>query len=80
VVEQNHGGQLHRYLRSMMDFRCTVTSHHRPGPLPLRPGELADAIVAWSTSAAGRSQDARPLPGRGEVPPAPRASLGEVQP
>ncbi len=48
VVEQNHGGQLYRYLRSLLDFRCTVTSYHRPGPLPLRPGELADAIISWS--------------------------------
>jgi len=50
VVEQNHGAQLHRYLRSMIDFDCRVTSFHRPGPLPLRPSELADAIVAWSNA------------------------------
>ncbi len=50
VVEQNHGGQLYRYLRSMMDFECAVTSFHRPGPLPLRPAELAQALLDWSRS------------------------------
>ena len=48
VVEQNHGAQLYRYLRSMIDFECALSSFHRPGPLPLRPGELAEALVAWS--------------------------------
>jgi len=48
VVEQNHGGQLHRYLRAMYDLPGKPASFHRPGPLPLRPGELATAIVAWA--------------------------------
>jgi 2-oxoglutarate ferredoxin oxidoreductase subunit alpha len=48
VVEQNHGAQLYRYLRSMYDLPGKPESYHRPGPLPLRPGELADAIVEWS--------------------------------
>jgi len=47
VVEQNHGGQLYRYLRSMYDLPGKPASFHRPGPLPLRPGELTDAILAW---------------------------------
>jgi len=47
VIEQNHGAQLYRYLRSMYDLPKTA-SFHRPGPLPLRPGEVADAIVEWS--------------------------------
>ncbi len=47
VVEQNHGAQLYRYLRSMYDLPGKPQSLHRPGPLPLRPGELADAIIAW---------------------------------
>ena len=47
VVEQNHGAQLHRYLRSVYDLPGRPASFHRPGPLPLRPGELADAILAW---------------------------------
>jgi 2-oxoglutarate ferredoxin oxidoreductase subunit alpha len=47
VVEQNHSAQFHRYLRSLVDLPARQSSYHRPGPLPLRPGELADAIVAW---------------------------------
>ena len=48
VVEQNHGAQLYRYLRAMYDLPGKPASYHRPGPLPLRPGELANAIVEWS--------------------------------
>jgi 2-oxoglutarate ferredoxin oxidoreductase subunit alpha len=47
VVEQNHSAQLLRYLRSVYDLPGRPSSFHRPGPLPLRPGELADAIVEW---------------------------------
>ena len=47
VVEQNHGAQLYRYLRSVYDLPGKPASFHRPGPLPLRPGELATAIVDW---------------------------------
>ncbi len=47
VVEQNHSAQLLRYLRSVYDLPGKPSSFHRPGPLPLRPGELADAIVEW---------------------------------
>jgi 2-oxoglutarate ferredoxin oxidoreductase subunit alpha len=50
VVEQNHGAQFHRYLRSVFDLPARQTSFHRPGPLPLRPAELADAIAEWSTA------------------------------
>jgi 2-oxoglutarate ferredoxin oxidoreductase subunit alpha len=48
VVEQNHGAQLYRYLRAMYDLPGRPASFHRPGPLPLRPGELATAIVDWT--------------------------------
>jgi 2-oxoglutarate/2-oxoacid ferredoxin oxidoreductase subunit alpha len=48
VVEQNHGGQLYRYLRSIYDLPGKPASFHRPGPLPLRPGELTNAIVEWA--------------------------------
>ena len=48
VVEQNHGGQLYRYLRAMYDLPGKPASFHRPGPLPLRPGELATAILEWA--------------------------------
>jgi 2-oxoglutarate ferredoxin oxidoreductase subunit alpha len=47
VVEQNHGAQLFRYLRSVYDLPGKPASFHRPGPLPLRPGELAHAILDW---------------------------------
>lgn len=47
VVEQNHSAQFYRYLRSVYDLPGKPASFHRPGPLPLRPGELADAILAW---------------------------------
>jgi 2-oxoglutarate ferredoxin oxidoreductase subunit alpha len=47
VVEQNHGAQLYRYLRSIVDLP-KAASFHRPGPLPLRPGELCTAILDWS--------------------------------
>jgi 2-oxoglutarate ferredoxin oxidoreductase subunit alpha len=48
VVEQNHGAQLLRYLRGMVDLPGRPASFHRPGPLPLRPGELCAAICEWS--------------------------------
>jgi len=47
VVEQNHSAQLFRYLRSMYDLPGKPTSFHRPGPLPMRPGELAKVILEW---------------------------------
>jgi 2-oxoglutarate ferredoxin oxidoreductase subunit alpha len=47
VVEQNHGAQLYRYLRAMYDLPARPGSFHRPGPLPLRPAELAAAITEW---------------------------------
>ena len=48
VVEQNQGGQFYRYLRSMYDLPRALSSFHRPGPLPLRPGEITETILAWS--------------------------------
>ena len=47
VIEQNHGAQLYRYLRGCADLPGRPASFHKPGPLPLRPGELAAAIVSW---------------------------------
>jgi 2-oxoglutarate/2-oxoacid ferredoxin oxidoreductase subunit alpha len=47
VVEQNHGAQLFRYLRGHLDLPAKPASFHRPGPLPLRPGELHRALVDW---------------------------------
>ena len=52
VVEQNHGAQLYRYLRSIYDLPGRPASFHRPGPLPLRPAELTAAIIKWQRAAA----------------------------
>ncbi|MDP1649847.1 MAG: 2-oxoacid:acceptor oxidoreductase subunit alpha [Rubrivivax sp.] len=52
VVEQNHGGQLLRYLRSRFDLPGRASGLHRPGPLPLRPGELCTAFVDWAAAHA----------------------------
>jgi 2-oxoglutarate ferredoxin oxidoreductase subunit alpha len=50
VIEQNHSAQFYRYLRSLVDLPARQQSFHRPGPLPLRPAELADTIAAWRTA------------------------------
>ncbi|MBX3591585.1 MAG: hypothetical protein KF755_11820, partial [Burkholderiaceae bacterium] len=47
VVEQNHSAQLFRYLRAMYDLPGKPASFHRPGPLPMRPAELAKVILDW---------------------------------
>lgn len=52
VVEQNHGGQLLRYLRSRCDLPGRPAGLHRPGPLPLRPGDLARAFIDWAAAHA----------------------------
>ena len=56
VVEQNHGGQLLRYLRSRADLPGRPSGLHRAGPLPLRPGQLADAFVDWAAAHAGKTE------------------------
>jgi 2-oxoglutarate ferredoxin oxidoreductase subunit alpha len=48
VVEQNHGAQFYRYLRGHFDLPANPASYHRPGPLPLRPGELHRALADWN--------------------------------
>ena len=50
VVELNHAGQFYRYLKGHCEPPCPVDSYHRPGPLPLRAGELAAEIEKWSGS------------------------------
>ncbi len=47
VVEQNHGAQLYRYLRSVYDLPGRPEHFSRPGPLPLRPSELKSVIIDW---------------------------------
>jgi 2-oxoglutarate/2-oxoacid ferredoxin oxidoreductase subunit alpha len=56
VVEQNHGAQLLRYLRGMADLPGRPASFHRPGPLPLRPGELCAAICEWAGAAVAQKE------------------------
>jgi len=58
VVEQNHGAQLFRYLRAMYDLPGRPASFHRPGPLPLRPAELAAAIVEWQRAGSTERESA----------------------
>jgi 2-oxoglutarate ferredoxin oxidoreductase subunit alpha len=47
VLEQNHGAQFYRYLRAYFDLPGKLASYHRPGPLPLRPGELSQVLIDW---------------------------------
>lgn len=56
VVEQNHGAQLLRYLRGMLDLPGRPASFHRPGPLPLRPAEVCAAFLAWAGVAAAHKE------------------------
>ncbi len=49
VVEQSHGAQFHRYLRAHYDLPSAVRVLNRPGPLPIRAGEVHRAIMQWST-------------------------------
>jgi 2-oxoglutarate ferredoxin oxidoreductase subunit alpha len=46
VVEQNHGGQFLRYLKSEYELPAQVKSLRRPGPLPFRPEEITREIAA----------------------------------
>ncbi|MGB5082075.1 MAG: 2-oxoacid:acceptor oxidoreductase subunit alpha [Burkholderiales bacterium] len=48
VVEQNHSGQFHRYLRADFDLPGEVRSLRRPGPLPILPGEVYQQLAEWS--------------------------------
>ena len=47
VVEQTHGAQFHRYLRAHYDLPAAVRVLNRPGPLPIKPGEIHRAIMDW---------------------------------
>jgi 2-oxoglutarate ferredoxin oxidoreductase subunit alpha len=48
VVEQNHSGQFHRYLRADFDLPGEVRSFRHPGPLPIRPDEVYRKLTEWS--------------------------------
>jgi len=47
IVEQSHGGQFYRYLRAHYDLPADARLLNRPGPLPIRPSEIARAITQW---------------------------------
>jgi len=46
VVEQSHLGQFTRYLRGEYDLPARPEIFSRPGPLPIRPGEIHARLVA----------------------------------
>jgi 2-oxoglutarate/2-oxoacid ferredoxin oxidoreductase subunit alpha len=45
IVEQSHAGQFWRYLRAHYDIGASAVPIHRPGPLPIRPGEILNTIM-----------------------------------
>jgi 2-oxoglutarate ferredoxin oxidoreductase subunit alpha len=47
IVEQSHSAQFHRYLRAHYDLPDNVQVLNRPGPLPIRAGEIHRAIMEW---------------------------------
>jgi 2-oxoglutarate/2-oxoacid ferredoxin oxidoreductase subunit alpha len=48
VVEQNFGGQFHKYLRAEYDIDAELRSFRHPGPLPIRPDEVYRELTQWS--------------------------------
>lgn len=46
VVEQNHSGQFAKFLQGHFDLPGKVETLNRPGPLPIRPIEIVDAVKA----------------------------------
>jgi 2-oxoglutarate ferredoxin oxidoreductase subunit alpha len=44
VVEQNHGAQLFGYLHAQQALPRHARAFARPGPLPLRPADIAAAM------------------------------------
>ena len=45
VIEQNHGRQLFHYLKSLDALPADARSLAHPGPLPLRPGDVASMLT-----------------------------------
>ncbi len=45
VVEQTHSGQFHRYLRAEHGLEGEVRAIHRPGAMPMRPGDIHRELV-----------------------------------
>ncbi|MFQ5437340.1 MAG: 2-oxoacid:acceptor oxidoreductase subunit alpha [Paracoccaceae bacterium] len=50
IVEQNHSGQFHHYLRANMDLSARMRAFNRPGPLSISPDEIVNEIKGWATS------------------------------
>jgi 2-oxoacid:acceptor oxidoreductase, alpha subunit len=48
IVEQSQTQQFYRYLRAYFDLPANVRVFSRPGPLPIRPGEVLHHIQSWS--------------------------------
>jgi 2-oxoglutarate ferredoxin oxidoreductase subunit alpha len=48
VIEQNHSGQLHRYLRAEFDLPCPLESLRSPGALQFTPAAIRDHLTEWS--------------------------------
>lgn len=44
VVEQNHQAQFFHYLNAQQALPPSAESYARPGPLPIRPGEIVDLV------------------------------------
>jgi 2-oxoglutarate ferredoxin oxidoreductase subunit alpha len=50
VVEQNHSGQFHRYLRADYNLPGEVRSLRQPGPLPMPSESIYRTLTEWSRS------------------------------
>ncbi|MCW9034601.1 MAG: 2-oxoacid:acceptor oxidoreductase subunit alpha [Rhodospirillales bacterium] len=48
VIEQTHSKQFFHYLKAYYDLPAEVKLFNRPGPLPMRPGEILEQIESWS--------------------------------
>ncbi|MDR3439214.1 2-oxoacid:acceptor oxidoreductase subunit alpha [Telmatospirillum sp.] len=47
VVEQSHSQQFNKFLRGHYDLPADVSVFSRPGPLPIRPGEILTRLAVW---------------------------------
>ena len=85
VVEQNQGGQLFHYLHGERALPAGARSIARPGPLPLRPGDIVAAALATldpQTPAAAHAAGASPALtpeslGRSAASPTPDTGPGD---
>jgi len=48
VVEQSHSAQFMAWLRGHIDFPCPHHGLAVPGPLPIRPSHITQAIESWN--------------------------------